>query len=142
MPVASYSKFDNFVQDKARGNHKLGTDQLRLFLTNVSPVKSNAVIADITEIDYTNLGGDVAIDIPTTSANQIDGTFRLIVEDLILTAIGPVPTFRYIGIQNTQSTGVIGGLINWYDYGSAVTMALNETFTTDFDQVNGVHSEG
>ena len=136
--MAVYNKFDQFTEDKAKGVHTLGTDQLVVFLTNTLPVRTNSVLLNITEIDYTNLSSR---NITTTSATQTNGTFKLVLEDLVLTASGVVPTFRYVGVYNDTPTSPADPLIAWYDYGSAVDMANGETFTCDFDQANGFHTE-
>ena len=140
--MAIYNKFDQFTEDKAKGVYNLATDQLRVFLTNSIPIRTNSVLADITEIDYTNLGGTSALNITTTSAVQTNGTFKLILEDLVLTASGAVPTFEYVGVLSDTPTNPAKPLISWYTYqGGPVTMSNGETFTCDFNQVDGFHTE-
>lgn len=135
--MSTYMKFDQFVEDKAKKIHDLGTDQMSLFLTNVAPVKTNSLIADITEIDYTNLS---PMDLTTLSALQTDGTFRLMLENLTLTASGgPVAPFRWVGVYN--STAANGPLIAWADSGGIVNLVDGQTFDITFDQTNGFHSE-
>lgn len=136
MPV--YNKFDQFVEDKAHGVHNLGGDQLVVFLTNVLPVKTNAVLANITQIDYANLSSR---NLTTNSSVQTDGTYKLTIADLVLTASGVVAPFRWVGVYNDTPTNPADPLIAWYDYGSEVNMQNGETFTCDFDQVNGFHTE-
>jgi hypothetical protein len=130
--MASLSKFNAFVEALAEKVHNLGSDQLAVALTNVAPSATNAVLADITQIAYTNLSSR---NITTISSAQTSGTYKLDLTDLILTASGAVATFRYVVLYN--STAAAGNLIGWADYGSAVTMANLETFTIDFDNING-----
>ena len=125
--MATFNKFNAFVADIANKVHNLGADQITVALTNTLPTAGNSVIADITEIVYTNLSSR---DVTTTSSTQTGGTYSLVLADLVLTASGAVPTFQYVVIYN--STTASGNLIGWYDYGSAVTMANAETFTIDF----------
>jgi len=133
--MATYNKFQAFVDDVNEGKHVMATNQLTVALTNVAPVATNAVLADLTEISYTNISSR---NITTTSSTQTAGTYRLIVQDLVLTASAVVPTFRYVAVYN--STAVAGPLISWFDNGSAVDLVASETFTIDFDQVNGLYS--
>lgn len=134
--MASYNKFQPFVAAVHNGTHNLGSDQLRVFLTNTAPSAANGVLADITEIAYTNLSSR---NITTTSSSQTGGTYRLILADLTLTASGgSVGPFRYVGILN--DTAANDDLIGWYDYGSSVTLNDGESFDVDFDGVNGLFS--
>ncbi len=53
--MATFNKFNAFVENVAEGVHNLGSNQLAVALTNVAPSASNSVLADITQISYTNL---------------------------------------------------------------------------------------
>ena len=131
--MAAFNKFNCFVEDIGKKVHNLSTDQLTIALTNTAPTASNTVLANITEITYTNLSSR---SITTTSYSQTSGTAKLVCADLVLTASGSVGPFRYVVIYN--STSMSGSLIGYYDYGSSITLATSETFTIDFDQTNGV----
>ena len=134
--MATYNKFNQTVEDLGNGVHDLAADQLVVALTNTLPVAGNSVLADLTEIAYTNLS---TRNITTTSATQTAGTYRPILVDLTLTASGgPVADFRYVAVYNDTPTSPADPLIAWYDYGSAVTMQDGETFLIDFDGVNGL----
>lgn len=135
--MASFSKFNIFVQDLTHKVHDLSADQLVLALSNSAPTATNAVLADITEIAYTNLSSR---NITTTSCTQTSGTLKLILANPTLTASGAVATFRYIILYNSTPTTPLKPLIGWYDYGSAVTMANGDTFTVTFDGTNGAIS--
>lgn len=102
-------------------------------LTNTLPVATNSVLANITEIAYTNLS---ARNLTTASSTQTSGVYSLVINDLLLTATGSVATFRYIVIYNSTASG--GPLIAWFDFGSALTLANGDTFNLDFDNVNGL----
>jgi len=130
--MAALSKFNSFVEALAEKVHNLGSDQLVVALTNSAPVATNTVLANITEIAYTNLSSR---NVTTSSSAQTSGTYKLTLADLVLTASGAVATFRYVVLYNSTATN--GELIGWADYGSAVTLASGETFTIDFDGTNG-----
>ena len=134
--MATYTKFDQFVEDLAHGVHDLETDQLVVALTNTAPVAGNSVLADLTEIAYTNLSSR---NITTSSSGQTSGTYRPVLADLLLTASGgAVAAFRYVVVYNDTPTAPADPLIAFYDYGSSVTMQNNETFNIDFDGTNGL----
>jgi hypothetical protein len=131
--MATFNKFDAFVEAVAEKVHNLGSDQITVALTNTAPSASNSILTDITQITYTNLSSR---NVTTTSSTQTSGTYKLVVADLVLTASGAVGPFRYVVLYN--STAASGNLIGYYDYGSSISLASGDTFTVDFDQTNGV----
>lgn len=133
--MATFNKFNCFVLDIGSKFHNLGVDTLTIALTNTAPTASNTLLANITEISYTNLSARA---VTTTSWTQTSGTSKLICGDLVLTASGAVGPFRYVVLYNSSTTAATGPLIGYYDYGSSISLATSETFTIDFDQSNGV----
>lgn len=126
--MATFNKFQAFVEAVAEKKHNLGSDQLKVALTNTAPSAANAVLADLTEITYTNLSSR---NLTTSSSSQTSGVYALVINDLVLTASGgSVGPFRYIVIYN--DTAASDDLVAWFDYGSSITMADNETLTLDF----------
>jgi hypothetical protein len=131
--MAAAQKFNQFVEDLAKGVHVFGTHQLKVALTNTAPVAGNAVYADLTApLATTNLSGGTPFNVTTTSAVDVSGTLQLVLVDLTLTATGAVGPFRYVALYNDTPTSPADPLILFYDYGSSVTMASSETFLIDF----------
>ena len=139
--MATFTKVNDFVEHIAEKVHNLGSDQLTVALSNTAPAAEtpvptadgNGVLANVTEIAYTNLSARTI----TTSASAVSsGTYKLTLTDLTLTASGAVATFRYVYIYNDTATN--DELICVYDYGSAITMANGETLLIDFDAANGL----
>ena len=126
--MAAFNKFDSFVEALAEKTHNLGADTLTIALTNTAPVAGNTVLANITEISYTNLSSRV---LTSVTSSQTSGTYTLDAADLVLTASGTVPTFRYVVLYNDTATS--DELIGYYDNGSAVDLLNGETFTITFD---------
>ena len=132
--MATFNKFDSFVEAVAEGTHNLGSNQLTIALSNVAPVAGNSVLANITEITYTNLS---TRNLTTTSSAQSGGLYKLVVADTTLTSTGgSTGPFRYVVVYNSTAAG--GPLIGWFDYGSSITLLSGESLTVDFDQVNGL----
>lgn len=132
--MATYVKFQQFVEDLAKGVHNFTSDSTCTvtvaLTTNANiPVVTNSVLANITEISYTNLSSRVVTGI---TAEHTTGTVTFAATDLVLTASGAVATFRHVVIFNDDPTSPADPLIAMWDYGSDVTLANGETFTIDF----------
>lgn len=132
--MATFTRFNTLTKNLAEKVHNLASDQLMVALTNTLPVVANTVLANLTEIAYTNLSSRV---LSTTSSTQTSGVYKLVLADLILTASGgTVGPFRYVVIYNNTATNK--ELIGFIDYGAAITLADGETITVDSDQTNGL----
>jgi len=131
--AVSYVKFHCFVEDLAEKKHDLGSDTLKVALTNTGPTAAtDAVIGDITQIAYTNLASDpTSREFTATTSAQSSGTYTLDADDIVLTASDTLPTFQYVVIYN--ETSAADNLIAYYDYGSAVNLSAASTFTITFD---------
>lgn len=138
--MATLSKFNAFVADIHNKVHNLGSDTLKVLLTNTAPVATNSVKADITgELStangYTAGGATVGI----TSSSQTSGTYKLIASgNTVWTATGAVGPFRYAVLYN--STAASSQLIGWLDYGSSISLANTDTFTIVWDSSGGIFS--
>lgn len=145
--MAVFNKLNGFVEHLAEKVHDLSTDQLVVALSNtppssepINPNSSTAacVLANVSEISYTNLSGASPRNITTISSSQTSGTYKLDLTDLTLTAgAGSVGPFRYIYLYNDTPTSPANPLIGYYDYGSSLTLNAGESLTIDFDNVNG-----
>ena len=133
--MATFNKFNSFVEAEAEKVHNLGSDTLTVALCAAAnaPTASNTVLANLTQISYTNLSSRA---ITTVSSSQTSGTYKLVLTDLVLTASGSVGPFRYAVIYN--DTAASDELIGYVDYSSDITLSTSETFTLDFDGTNGL----
>ena len=132
--MATYTKFQQFVEDLAKGVHNFTSDStctVTVALTTQAniPVVTNSILANLTQISYTNLSSRVVTGV---TAEHTTGTVTFTADDLVLTASGAVATFRHVVIYNDDPTSPADPLIAWWDYGSDVTLANGETFTIDF----------
>lgn len=136
--MASFQKFESFVEAVAEKVHNLGADVSKVMLTNTAPLATNTVKANLTEIaaqnGYTAGGTAAAI----TSSAQTAGTYKLVLADVVFTATaGGFGPFRYAVLYNNTATN--DELIGWWDYGSSITLVNSgETFTVDMDAAAGV----
>ena len=132
--MASMQKFQQFVEDLSKGVHNFTSDStcsvtVALTAAANAPVATNSILANLTQVSYTNLSSRIVTGI---TAEHTTGTVTFTADDLVLTASGAVATFRYVVLYNDDPTSPADPLIAWYDYGSDVTLASGETFTIDF----------
>jgi len=129
--MAVFNKFNSFVEALAEKAHNLGSDVLKVALTDSAPVATNTVLANITQITAENgysAGGPA---VTVSSSSQTSGTYSLVGVDRVITASGgTIGPFRYVALYN--DTAASDELIGWYDYGSSITLADGETFTVNF----------
>jgi len=137
--MATFNKFNSFVEHLAEKVHDLQNDTLKVALTNSAPVATNTVLADITQISGTNgytTGGTATT---VSSSAQTSGTYKLVITDVTFTASGgSIGTFQYVVLYNDTPTSPADPLIGWWDYGTTVSITNGNSFTVDFDGTNGV----
>lgn len=141
--MATFNKFNQFVQDLGSKVHNLGSDSLKLYITNTAPSATNAVKADLgTELATTNCNyttGGIAV--PATVSYTLTGnTSKLATNGAapVVTATGTTGSFRYVVLFNDTPTSPLKPLIGWWDYGSSISLNNGETFTISLDPTNGI----
>ena len=138
--MASFTKFQSFVEALAEKTHNLGADTLKVALTNTAPTNTDTVFAPgtlhpppVAANGYTT-GGHTSAQV---TSSQSGGTYKLVLTDVVITATaGGIGPFRYVILYNDSA--VADELIGYYDYASSISLADGETFTIDFDGSNGV----
>jgi hypothetical protein len=134
MATSSFNKFNSFTEALAEKVHNLGADTLEIALTNTAPVNTNTILANITQISYTNLN---ARTVTVSGSSQTSGVYKLTITDKTLTSTGgSTGPFRYVVLFNQTATN--DEVIGWYDYGSSITLGDGESLLLNFDDANGV----
>jgi len=136
--MATFNKYNCFVENLAEKVHNLQSDTLKVALTNTAPTAADTVWnttvypAPVAANGYTAGGNSLTV----SSSSQTSGTYKLVIADTVFTATsGGIGPFRYVVLYNSTASGAV---IGYYDYGSSITLADTETFTVDFDATNGV----
>ena len=139
--MASFTKVNDFVVNLANAMD-LDSDTLKVALSNTDPTSGtnvaadgNGVLANITQISYTNLSSRTLTNVTST---QTSGTYKLSADDLTMTASGgSVAAFRYIVVYHDTPTSPADPVIGYYDYGASLTLNDGDTFTVDIG-TNGI----
>lgn len=134
--MVAFTKINSFLEKLAEKEMNLQSDTLKIALTAAAnPIlATNTVLADLTEISYTNCSTRA---LTVSSSAQTSGTYKLVVADLTITATGgAVGPFQYVGVYD--DTHASDALIAFYNLGSEVTLADGQSFLFDFDGTNGL----
>ena len=141
--MATFNKVNDFVKNAVH-NMDLESDQIVVALSNTAPASEssdpsadgNGVLANVTEISYTNLSSR---NVTTSSSTQTGGTYKLVLADITLTSSGGATgPFRYVYIYDDTVATPADALIGYYDYGSSLTLNDGDSLTVDFSAANGV----
>jgi hypothetical protein len=148
--MATYNKFNQFVEDLCKKKMDLSADSFFVLLTNTAPNAADikvdttttpctvAATSNAAEIaagnGYTKKGGALTI----TTSSQSSGTFTWAANQVVFTASGgTIGAFRYVVLfDDTSATSATRCVVAWWDYGSAVTLNDGETFTVKFNNAN------
>lgn len=134
--MATFNKFQQFVEDLAIGVHHLHAagDTLKVYLSNTTPDAAlDLVKADLAEI---TAGNGYAAGGPDTQngLSESGGTATLTGVSLTITASGgAIGPFRYVVLYNDTPTAPADPLIGWWDYGSALTLNDGESLDVKFN---------
>ncbi len=140
--MASFNKFQDYVEQLNKGIHIWSSHTFKEALGNSAPAATDTVLADTAHLStgggYTGgAGGGLTLDSVTLS--ETSGTAKLTIADEVFTASGAsVGPFRYARMYNDSATSPADAVVGWWDYGSSITLADGESFTTDFDGSAGV----
>ena len=116
--MATFTLFNSFAGKVGDGTIDLDTHTFKCALTNVAPVATNTVLADITQIAAGNgysTGGVTLTNVTYTEPSA--GTWKWDSDNIVITASGgTMATFRYMPIYD--DTAASKDLVGYYDTGS------------------------
>ena len=133
--MAAYNKFNPFVEAVFEKKHDFSADTFKIMLTNVAPVATNGVKADLTEIAAGNgyTAGGTAVTVSASSQTGGSYTATLTGNTVFTAGGGNIAPFQYAVLYNDTATN--DELVAWWDYGSSISPADGETFTANTNAV-------
>lgn len=136
--MASFTKYNCFVENLAEKVHNLQSDTLKMALTNTAPAATDTVWSTVVYPAPTSASGYTAggNTLTQTLSSQTGGLYTLKCgTSTVFTASGgQIGLFRYVILYNSTASNA---LIGYYDYASSITLNDGETFTVTFD-ANGI----
>lgn len=140
--MATYQKFQDYVEQVNRGVHLWQSHTFRSALTNTAPVATQTGFDSVTNHPPPAAANGYTANGPTldgVTLSETAGTALLVITDEVITATaGGIGPFRYVVIYNDTATSPADALVCYFDYGSSITLLDTETFTEDFDPTNGL----
>lgn len=144
--MATFTKVNDFVLNLCEVVDIDG-DALKLAFSNTAPssessnptADGNGVLANVTQIAYTNWTDDLSADrvltSGTTTHTQSSGTFTLDYgADIVITASGgSIATWRYIYLWDDTPTSPADPLFNLWDHGSGISLGDTDSATLQFN---------
>ena len=132
--MAAANKFNDFVEQLGLAKHNLNTDALHVYLSNTTPdAAADAVKADLAEIAGGNGYTADGVDTLNTWA-EAAGTGTLTGTKAVWTATGgSMAAFRYVVLMNFTQSSPVKPLLWWWDYLSALTLLVGESFSVKFN---------
>jgi hypothetical protein len=145
----AYNKFNVFVEELAEKVHNLGSDALKVMLTNTAPNAADTHFDTATDLrleatsnalDLTTANGYTAggAAVTVTTSAQSGGTYTLAANQVVFTASGgSIGPFQYAALyNNTGGAAATRPLVGWWNYGSALTLNDGESLTIKFNNAN------
>lgn len=137
--MASYVKFNDFVEQLIKGNHDFDAHVFKVALTNVLPTVDQVSFDPVTAHaapaaanGYT-AGGAVT----TVTLSEVAGVSTLQgTQVTFIGGAGGLGPFRYAILYNDSMTSPVDGLIAFWDYGSSITLNETETFMVKFNNTS------
>lgn len=137
--MAFFQKFNFFPEQLAEGRHNLSSDDLRVYLTNATPLATMSSKQELPEISsslsdgYSPGGNGCSV----ASSSQTNGTYKLVLNDpATWTSTGTIGPFKAAVLYNASSA--FEDLIGAWSYPTSITLEAGETFKVDFSSSTGV----
>lgn len=134
--MATFVDIADFLEDMGKKVHNLSSDTIQIALSNTAPgsetndptASGNGVLANVTQIAYTNYADDLTTDrvMENVTWAETGGVSKFDFDDFLISASGgALADFRYIYIFNQTATN--DPLIALIDNGSVISLASGES---------------
>jgi hypothetical protein len=133
--MATFTRPDIFSIDLCNKVHDLDSDTYKWLLSNTAPVAgSTFTAANVTQIStgggYTQFAtGSNGIATTMTALSRSTAQTTVATGGFVFTATGAVGPFQYIILVNATNSGASYPVVGWINHGSAITMAITDTYT-------------
>lgn len=138
--MVAFIKVPDLLEALLEGEINLATNTIRIALSNTAPASEtlnpttsgNGILANVTQISYTNYSDDLAVDrvLEGVTSNEASGTYTFDANNVVITASGgALATFQYIYLYSDTATTPDDPLICIINNEAAITLASGESVT-------------
>jgi hypothetical protein len=133
--MATFTKFQDFVEQLAKGVHQFQTHTYKVALTNTAPGVGDTGWSTTPHPAPAAANGYPAGGTATTvTTNEAAGTMTIQGTQVVFTATaGGIGPFRYAILYNDSAVTPSKAVVGFWDYGSSITLLDTETFTVKFN---------
>jgi len=143
MATWSFTKINDWLDNMADVADMNG-DSFKIALTNTAPASEtsnptadgNGIVANITQISYTNYTDSLTVDrtLQSVTSAQASGTYTFDCADFTITASGgAIADFRYLYIFDDTPTSPADPLVGVWDAGSTITLNSGDTLNVNIN---------
>lgn len=144
MATATFTFANDFSQDPYEKVHNLATDSIRIALSNTAPASEtnnptssgNGVIANVTQIAYTNYADTLTTDrvLQSVTSTESSGTYTFDAADFTISASGgTLATWTYMYVYNDTPTSPADPIIGVFTVSSAISLTDTQTVDIAFN---------
>ncbi len=139
--MATFAKINDWILNLHNApDIEIDTDTLQIALSNTAPASETnnptadtfGVLAQVTQISYTNYTDDMTVDrvLEGTGSTVSSGVYKLDANDIVITASGgTLADFRYLYLFDQTAATPIDPLMGNWDHGSTITLLTGEAAT-------------
>lgn len=143
MAVWTFTKINDWLDNMA-DVADVDSDSFRIALSNTAPASEvpiptadgNGVLANVTEILYTNYSDSLAVDrtLEGVTSAQAAGTYTFDAANFTITASGgAIPTFQYLYVYDDTPAAPADPLVGVWSAGAAINLADGDTLNVNFN---------
>jgi len=137
--MATFTKINDWIANLANAAD-MNADTFRIALSNTAPASetpnpttdTNGVLANVTQISYTNYTDDLTVDrtLESVTSAQASGTYTFDFGGAVITASGgALADFRYIYVYDDTVTSPADPLVAVWDHGSTISLTDGSSAT-------------
>lgn len=136
--MATYTKFQDFAEQVAKGVHNFASHTFKIALTNTAPAVTDTGWSTTPHPAPAAANGYTAGGSATTvTTSETGGTMTVQGTQVVFTATaGGIGPFRYAILYNDSASSPAKAAVAFWDYGSSITLNDTETLTVKFNNAS------
>ena len=142
MATWTFTKINDWIENLANADVDANADTFAIALSNTAPgsetpvptADGNGVLANVTQIAYTNYTDSLTVDrvLEGVTSAQTGGTYAFDASNFSITASGgAIATFRYLYVYDDTAAAPADPLVGVWDAGAEINLADGDTLNVN-----------